>query len=221
MAFKCNKALITSQREIEILVAYRDFSKTYKVDLLLDSGVIYELKTVKSLNAAHRQQLINHLLLTGLKHGKLLNFRSKSVEYEYVSTSLTPEDRYRYSVDSSQFCESTKRCEFMRKTVCAILKEWGAFLDFRLYNEALVHFLGGLDNVVFPVDILFESEVVGRQQMQLLDNQTAFHVSSITKAIGSYEKNIQRLISHTAIETVQWVNFNKDNLVLKTLRNEY
>jgi len=101
LASKCNKALLKAQREVEILVAYRDFSKTYKVDLLLDSGVIYELKTVKSLNSGHRQQLINYLLLMGLKHGKLLNFRSKSVEYEYVSTSLTTEDRYRYSIDSS------------------------------------------------------------------------------------------------------------------------
>ena len=40
LAFKCNKALIKAQREVEILVSYRDFSKTYKVDLLLDSGVI-------------------------------------------------------------------------------------------------------------------------------------------------------------------------------------
>ena len=221
LALKCNEALIKAQREVEILVTYEDFSKTYKIDLLLNSGVVYELKTVKTLNAAHRQQLINYLLLTGLKHGKLLNFRSSSVACEYVSTSLTPNDRYNYTVDSSLFSESTTKCATLKNTVYALLREWGAYLDFRLYNEALVHLLGGSENVVFPVDILFETRVVGRQQMQLLDNQTAFHLSSIGKAQARYERSIHRLIKHTGIKSVQWVNFNRENIVLKTLNNEY
>ena len=60
-------------------------------------------KTVTALNDSHKQQLINYLLLTGIKHGKLINFRPASVEYSFVSTTLTNEDRYNYSLDISGF----------------------------------------------------------------------------------------------------------------------
>ena len=89
MAEKCNEEFINNKREVEICVTYKDFLKSYKLDLLVDSGIIYELKTVKSLNDFHKQQLINYLLLADIKHDKLLNFRSPSVEYEFVSTTLS------------------------------------------------------------------------------------------------------------------------------------
>jgi len=68
MALKCNEASIRAQKEVEIIVAYKDFRKIYKLDLLLNSGVVYELKAVKALNNTHKQQFfILMILLSGQK----------------------------------------------------------------------------------------------------------------------------------------------------------
>jgi len=203
-----------------VIVTYKDFSKIYKLDILLDNGVIYELKAVKALNNTHKQQLINYLLLTGLKHGKLLNFRSSSVTYEYVSTSLTQKDRYDISVNSELFLELTNKCVDLKNILESLLNEWGAYLDCNLYNEALIHFFGGCQTVIGAVDIVFENRVVGKQKMQLLNNKTVWHVSSINKATESYENNIKLLINHTNINSVQWINFNKNKIVLKTINKK-
>jgi GxxExxY protein len=218
LAEKCSDASIKAGREVEIVLTYKDFMKSYKLDLLVDNGIIYELKTVATLNDSHKQQLINYLLLTGIKHGKLINFRPTSVECSFVSTTLTNEDRYNFSLNTSGFREITNKCKKMKLILSALLKEWGVFLDCRLFNEALVHFLGGNENVICPVKICFNNQVVGEQKMQLLNDETAFHLSGITRAHKGYENNIKRLIKHTNIKSVQWVNFNQRDIKIKTIK---
>jgi hypothetical protein len=184
----------------------------------LEDGAVYELKTVKTLNDLHKQQLINYLLLTGIRHGKLINFQSNSVEYEFVSTTLTKNDRYNFNVDFDDFVELTDKCLLLKNTLLNILQEWGAYLDYRLYNEAIIYFLGGYEVVVVPVEIFYNKEVVGKQKMQLLNKQTIFHLSCIHKSVQSYENNINRLIKHTNINCVQWINLNKNYITIKTIK---
>jgi len=124
MAEKCRDAYINCKCEVEICVTYKDFIKVYRLDLLVDNGVIYEIKTVKSLNDFHKQQLINYLLLTGIKHGKLLNFRTSSVEYEFVSTTLSYVDRRNYFINIKEWYEVTKNCKKLRCILDELLKEW-------------------------------------------------------------------------------------------------
>jgi GxxExxY protein len=218
LAAKCLNASISATREVEINLKYKDFTKIYKLDLLVDSGIIYELKTVKSLNDYHKQQLINYLLLTGISHGKLLNFRSSSVEYEFISTTLTHKDRYDYSIQSNNWQEVTSSCNLLKSTLSNLFCEWGLFLKCGLYNEALLHFLGGSEKIINPVEIYFKNKVIGAQKMQLLNNETAFHISAITRAFKDYEKNIRRLIEHTKINTVQWINLNQRDIKFKTIK---
>jgi GxxExxY protein len=215
---KCHNASINACREVELTLTHKDFKKVYKLDLLIDNGIIYELKTVESLNNYHKQQLINYLLLTGIKHGKLLNFRASSVEYEFVSTTLTDESRYKFSIDSSQWQTTTNSCESLKSIMSDLLEKWGVFLDGRLYNEALVHFLGGCEKIICPVKIYFNNKAMGEQKVQLLNNETAFHLSTITKAFKGYENNIRKLIKHTNINTVQWINLNQRKITLKTIK---
>ena len=129
--------------------------------ILLNNGVIYELKTVKTLDDSHKQQLINYLLLTGIKHGKLLNLKSSSVEYEYVSTTLTKNDRYNYNIDFKEFIIKTDKCAYLKKILIELLEDWGMYLDINLYNQALMFFLGGHDKIVTPIDIFFNNKLVG------------------------------------------------------------
>jgi len=215
---KCNENSIVAKREVEIIVSYKEFCKKYKIDLLLEDGAVYELKTVKTLNDLHKQQLINYLLLTGIRHGKLINFQSNSVEYEFVSTTLTKNDRYNFNVDFDDFVELTDKCILLKDILINILQEWGAYLDYRLYNEAIIYFLGGYEDVVVPVEFFYNNEIVGKQKMQLLNKQTIFHLSCVRKSVQSYENNICRLIKHTNIKNVQWINLNKNYITLKTIK---
>ncbi len=213
----CREAGLAAIREVEVRVSYRDYTKAYKLDLLVENGVVYELKAVKALNASHRNQLLNYLFLLGLHHGKLLNFRTTSVEHEYVSTSLTFQERLDFKLMTSGFSETSNQCRLLQTCFENLLGEWGARLDVNLYSDALTHFLGGVDNVICPVDVYDKQRVVGNQQMHLLDQKTAFHISSISKSKTSYENNIRSLLGHTALSAIQWINMNGNAITLKTL----
>ena len=88
--------------EVAVKVSHKDFCKLYYLDILVDYGIIYELKTVKKLNSNHKQQLLNYLMLTNTNHGKLINFRPGDVEFEFVSTKLSSETRRNYKFDTSE-----------------------------------------------------------------------------------------------------------------------
>lgn len=103
LAYRCRKAgLENVATEVPIHVSYEDFSKDYKIDLLIDN-VIYELKTAQSLAGEHENQTINYLMLTGLRHAKLINMRPPSVEHRFVSTNITPEKRYKFTIEGGQW----------------------------------------------------------------------------------------------------------------------
>ena len=62
-------------REVPVTVTHRDFSKTYRLDLVVSEAAIYELKAEARLVSEHEAQLLHYLLLCGSQHGKLVNFR--------------------------------------------------------------------------------------------------------------------------------------------------
>jgi len=45
----------------------------------VDRDVFYELKAVDRWHAKHKAQLIHYLMISGVQHGKLINFRPASV----------------------------------------------------------------------------------------------------------------------------------------------
>ncbi len=149
-AYKQELAHVLGSRavlEAAIMVKHDDFFKTYFIDLLVDQGAIFELKTVSHLTDEHRAQLISYLLLTGGRHGKLINFRPERVEHEFVNTTLTHADRITFAIDDSAWDNSVELASEIRRRVEAFLRDWGTGLDLRLYVDALTHFLGGEDHV--------------------------------------------------------------------------
>lgn len=52
----------------------------YRVDMLLDTRVIVELKVVESILPVHMSQLLGYLKLSGVSLGYLLNFNVKSMK---------------------------------------------------------------------------------------------------------------------------------------------
>jgi GxxExxY protein len=69
-----------------VVVSYRGKPMgTYRLDLVVDSKIIIELKAVFSLNDLFKQQLASYLKATGLRLGILINFGIRRVEYVRVA----------------------------------------------------------------------------------------------------------------------------------------
>lgn len=217
LARRCREDGMQCQREVEVRVMHQDFVKLYFLDLVVEHGAIYELKTAESLAPMHQNQLINYLFLTGLHHGKLVNFRSASVESRFISTRLNREDRMKFHLDESgwQRCDGSER---LTTILNSILRDWGAFLDMNLYREALLHLYGGPDSGYCPVAIEVDGRTVGFQKMCLLDPEHAWHLSAVKTSLLSHESHIRRLMRHTRLQSLFWINLNQNKITLKTLQ---
>lgn len=64
------------ERQISIPIVWRGmrFDEGFRADIIAEGKVILELKSVESVNNAHKKQLLTYLRLTGMKLGFLLNF---------------------------------------------------------------------------------------------------------------------------------------------------
>ena len=218
LAYRCQADGISALNEAAICAEHKGFHKLYFIDFLVSSGGVYELKATKALNKKHERQLINYLLLAGLHHGKLINFNPASVEYRFISTSLTPKDRKTFSIDSHRWNNGDAESAFLQQTLRDILADWGVFLSADLYEQALFYFLGGIQKAVCPVEICEGGRILGRQNVVLLRPDTALHVSAISKHPASYEKHLQKLLLHTSLKKLQWINFNKNTVQMITLK---
>ena len=66
--------LVESQKPMPITYDGILFEEGYRADLLVESKVIVELKSVAALSAVHSKQVLTQLRLSGLKLGLLINF---------------------------------------------------------------------------------------------------------------------------------------------------
>jgi GxxExxY protein len=198
-----------------IRVKHQDFEKCYYIDLLAQSGALYELKALETLTGGHEGQLLHYLFLLGLNHGKLINFSSPSVTYRFVSTGLSKERRMNFCLNREGFSPSAPKDHQCVEVLSSLLTDWGSFLDVSLYKEALIHFLGSR---VDSLEVCIGGRVVGTQQACLLGEHTALHVSAISKHWKSYRKYLERLFVHTDLRQIQWVNFAQNNVDVISLK---
>jgi GxxExxY protein len=212
---------VETHREVPITISYKTFSKTYYIDLLAVRGIIYELKCVKNINTANQAQLINYLLLTGLINGKLINFRGHSVEHRFVSTTLSQTDRMQFSLRDQLWDNNLPGARKLKELCCDILNDWGCFLSASLYQEALLHFTSGPNSGALPVEIHSNGAIAGTQSMNLLNPSEAWHLSSIHQYESSYKIHLQRLLNHTKLEHLHWINMNNHTIIMETLKRQH
>ncbi len=202
--------------EASIIVKHGDFSKTYFIDLLVDHGAIFELKTVNHLADEHRAQLLNYLMLTGSWHGKLINFRPERVEHEFVNTTLTHADRTTFEVNDSGWNNAVKRAPEIRRFVEELLRDWGTGLDLQLYVDALMHFLGGEDRVVQEINVVSEGRCIGHKKVWLAEPDTAFRFTALSGSLENFESHALRFLKHADLKHLLWINVALRTVTMKT-----
>jgi len=206
-----------AEREVRIRVRHESFIKDYFMDLLFCHGFMLEAKVAERLVAAHRGQSLNYLLLAGLKHGRLVNLRTERVQHEFVSTTLTPEERRRLRVAEGDWVEMNAESRQLKARTLELLEDWGAFLEVNLYREALVHFLGGPGVVCRAVEVFSGSRRLGTQNLNLLTEDTGFAFTTKQADTGAMRDHLARLLHHTRLKAIQWINVNRHLAEFTTL----
>ncbi|MCY1632850.1 GxxExxY protein [Marinifilum sp. D737] len=78
----CQEGLHVEKQKALPLV-YKDvkLESGYRLDLLVESSVIVEIKSVETLNDVHLAQILTYLKLSKCKLGLLVNFNVKSLKH--------------------------------------------------------------------------------------------------------------------------------------------
>lgn len=197
-------------------VSFDSFRKRYYLDLLVREGCIFELKAVEELCDRHRAQLLNYLLLLEIAHGKLVNLRGDLVQHEFLNAPLTWQDRTAFQVVDTYWRGAV--APDLRDLLVPILREWGTGLDVQLYEEAVVHFLGGASRVASRIEVLANGVVIGHQTLNLLAPGVAVCLTALNRDEDRYAAQLRRFLRFVPLQTIQWVNIGRKQVSFRTLQ---
>ena len=202
--------------EVPVTLSHDDFTKTLFVDLIADN-LVYELKTVLTLTGDHDAQLFTYLFLLEANRGKLLNFRPAKVEGLLRATGITHADRHRLRIDSMSWQDITSGCTKLRGLMLELLADWGGYLEFEHYQDALIHFLGGESQVVHRLPLHRSSVSLGTQRFLCHTPKIAFRMSAFTAGLDTAETQLRRLLVLTDLHAIQWINLNRSDVRMATI----
>jgi GxxExxY protein len=204
--------------EPSVTVTHGNFSKTYFIDALVHGSGLFEFKTADSIHARHRGQTINYLLLCDLAHGKIANMRTERVQHEFVNCHQRLEKLRRPEIIDSEWRGQTPACEALRDRVNALISDWGSGLEIGLYEEALTHALGGEESVHIPVPVFSSKGHIAYQSMRLASPEVAFKITALPERTDIFEAHMRKLLQHTSLAAVQWVNITHQTVTFTTIR---
>jgi len=129
---------IEATTEVPIKISFGDFSTRLAMDLVVERKVIYELKAASDLLPTHESQLLSYLYLNNATRGKLVNFRSSSVQSKFVNSNLTTEKRQQFEMNLSEYRGESGLVDLVR----ALVADWGTGLNTALYRRAILQCCG-------------------------------------------------------------------------------
>ncbi len=81
LKYELEKSGLLVESQVPLPVIYNDVKLEggYRIDLLVNTLVIIEIKSVENLTEVHHKQLITYLKLSGKKLGLLVNFNTDNI----------------------------------------------------------------------------------------------------------------------------------------------
>jgi GxxExxY protein len=81
LAYELNQAKIPFKLQVELPVQYKQIRLDcgYRMDLLVDDGLIVELKSVDQLLKVHEAQILTYMKLAKVEVGLLMNFNVEAL----------------------------------------------------------------------------------------------------------------------------------------------
>lgn len=204
--------------EVPVTVTHASFVKQYFLDALISDAAIFEFKTVDKLGPRHRSQLLHYLFLLDLAHGKLVNMRTTEVEHEFVNTTLTTAQRTHFAVNRDAWQAGSPGADALESIIIPLLQDLGTGLDLALYEETVTHLLGGEASVLHDIVVTGTNDVrLGEQTLRLAAGETAFKITTFSELPESFTGHCRRLLAHTRLQAIQWVNITHGNVVMTTV----
>lgn len=216
LAFRLAKNGFSAAREFGVDLSFSTYTKTVYIDLLVDNGAVYEIKTASGFASAHRTQTINYLFATGTRHGKLVNFRGPKVEGEFVSTTLDNESRRFFEVLNLGWNGTDPESSSWRTLVISLLHDWGAFLSLEWYRDALMQLTAGLSRTATMIPLRFEGRSIGSHAVRLLTSDTMWTFTA-TKHHSLMKTHLTRFLRLTGLSRIQWANIHNHKLVFRSI----
>ncbi len=201
---------------LPVEVVFGNFSKSYYLDLIIDELAVYELKAVSQIATEHIGQLMNYLFLLDCSRGKIINFRPASVQSVFVNTPLSSAERRSFAVHDSQWSGDNR----IRDWIVEFLRDLGTALELTLYQQALVHFLGGEEFVSRLMPMGREGIQLGNQHFQMMEPDIAFRITTLQDGCPNYESNLRRLLIHSTLKAIHWINIAYHDVSFNTVRQE-
>ena len=199
-----------------IVVSWCEFTKRYRLDLVVNQ-MVYELKTVARFAGEHEAQAIHYGTLLGINRVKLINFRQHRVIGLLKRCPLFGRERFRVGVDAKAWRPLSQRCQSFAELCRDLFQDWGAFLDTALFDDALKHFCGGEEFCLRRVPIVRDGIELGTQRLPFLSDEIPFVITAFTSELGVHEDHLLRLLKHTGLPGLQWLNFHQQILELRTV----
>ncbi len=201
--------------QVPMTVTYNSFKKKYYLDLVVNQ-VLYELKVVSALLDEHKAQVLNYAMLQDIRRAKLINFGETRVRGQLLRNAVSQDRRHHPILRNLGWRSLTPQCESLLAHLRSIIKDWGTHLSCQLYNEAILHFLGGEAHCLQRVEILADGVPLGSHRVQMLAPNFAFAVTCLTSNQAHYDNHLETLLAHTSLEAIQWINLNHSQIELKT-----
>ena len=82
LAYKLQKAGLEVRTQVALPLIYEDIKLDvgYRIDIIVNSKVIIEIKSVESLSEVHHKQVLTYLRLSKFKLGLLVNFNCNEID---------------------------------------------------------------------------------------------------------------------------------------------
>lgn len=196
------------RREVPLTVVFGNFSKTYRLDLVVDEMGVYELKTVASINTAHVGQVLNYLRLLNATRAKIVNFRNQKVESKFVNCADTLRQRRVFEINSVEYRGPPNLCD----TLIEMLQDLGTRLSNSLYTECLVSNIGRTE----AKRIWADRDVF--QKFNSVADDEAFVVTSIETGQFDYRTHLVRMCRTARLKQFHWINITPSVVKLESVR---
>lgn len=208
-----------SEIEQRVTVSFDEFAKDFFLDLLVEGAAAFELKAVETLTDRHRSQLLNYLLLTELAHGKLANFRPDAIDHEFLNATQSRADRVQFEVVADRWMPI--EVPDIRTWLTEALRDWGTGLDVLLYEEAVEHFHAKAQPVKGVAEVHLDGRPAGMLPVKFAAPNVALKVTVLSRdGCTTFEDHTRRLLAHTSLRAIQWINIYRSFVQFKTIRKE-
>ena len=99
-----------------------------------------------------------------------------------------------------------------------LLRDWGTALELPLYHQAVVHLLGGEESVTRLLPMRRDGVPLGNQRFHLMEPDAAFRITALDEASSNYVTQLKRLLAHSPLKAIHWINISHDHVTLTTIR---